>query len=98
VTEYDPQAIQKCADGLYTRARSAVASYTALGTLLGALASIFLRAGAEWLIAAAILGAAVGYVLGSEKAFQLRLQAQMSLCQVRIEANTRKAQSQLPST
>jgi hypothetical protein len=37
----------------------------------------------------AILGGAMGYAIGTEKAFTLRLQAQVALCQVQIEANTR---------
>ena len=35
------------------------------------------------------LGAVGGYWIGSEKAFSLRLQAQMALCQMKIEENTR---------
>jgi hypothetical protein len=31
----------------------------------------------------------IGYYFGKEKAFQLKLQAQVSLCQVAIEENTR---------
>jgi hypothetical protein len=35
-------------------------------------------------------GALAGYVLGSSRAFALRLQAQTALCQVEIERNTRR--------
>lgn len=34
---------------------------------------------------------ALGFLIGQERAFRLKLQAQIALCQVRIEENTRKA-------
>lgn len=38
-----------------------------------------------------ILGTLIGWAVGNDKAFDLRLQAQMALCQAQIEANTRTA-------
>lgn len=38
----------------------------------------------------AVVAGLIGYAIGTEKAFQLKLQAQTALCQVKIEENTRK--------
>ena len=37
----------------------------------------------------AVVGALLGYAVGSERAFALRLMAQTALCQLQIERNTR---------
>jgi hypothetical protein len=44
---------------------------------------------AAWIVGTAIV--AVAFLLGQERAFHLRLQAQLALCQVQIEENTRKS-------
>ena len=38
----------------------------------------------------AIFTGALGYGMGREKAFLIKLQAQIALCQAKIEENTRK--------
>ena len=95
MTEYDPKVIQKSADRLYSRAASIVLGYTVLNGLIGAAvgyaAAFYLNPGDSMLypfVGLVLLGA-LGYVIGSERAFLLRLQAQTSLCQVKIEQNTR---------
>jgi hypothetical protein len=40
-------------------------------------------------VAVAAIGAILGYAVGSERAFSLRLAAQTALCQAQIERNTR---------
>ena len=91
--EYDPKVIVEFASRLYARANSVIATYTILGVLVGAGAGSALGHGAGALIGAVIVGS-IGYSMGSEKAFQYKLQAQMALCQVKIEANTRGCSAQ----
>jgi hypothetical protein len=93
---YDPTVIQTFAARLYTQANSIVAVWTALG-LFGGAALGFAFAGisdlsdqsATFTVMGAVILAAIGYSHGSSKAFALKLQAQIALCQVQIEANTR---------
>lgn len=100
---YDPQIIVQFAAHLYARAAEIIRSYTLLGIFLGlffggaaagAVGAAMREPGLMGLIGAvvgAVLGGYAGYGTGQEKAFSLKLQAQTSLCQVQIEANTRAA-------
>lgn len=95
VTTYDPSIIQEFADRLYRRAGSIVFTWTLglglIGAVIGGAVGSALRS--EGLLLWAGVGAFVlgiiGYQMGSERAFALRLQAQTALCQAQIEANTR---------
>lgn len=60
----------------------------AVGGLLGAAGAARGAAAGGFVVGAAI-GGAIGYFLGSLKANGLRLEAQLALCQVAIEKNTR---------
>ncbi|HEX8671558.1 MAG TPA: hypothetical protein VF710_06705 [Longimicrobium sp.] len=87
--------IQKYAGMLYQRALTIVWLYTAagvfLGLLLGASAGVFApAAGASGAFIGVLAGAFIGWNIGSQKAFWMELQAQIALCQVEIEANTRR--------
>lgn len=98
---YDPIVIRKFAKALYSRARSIILVWTFIGAAIGGGGGYFLGSGwvlsgsnvdAELVFAAvglALLGG-VGFVFGSARAFMLKLQAQIALCQVQIEENTRK--------
>jgi Glycine zipper len=86
---YDPAIVQSFADNLYRRAASIIASATVLGALLGFAVGAAVFPSVAALLAAGI-GAAVGYSIGRERAFRLKLDAQVALCQVQIEKNTRK--------
>jgi hypothetical protein len=94
---YDAQVVQKFADRLYTRAQSIVISCTLLGLLIGLFFGFGLgqmrigQAGGVLGFAIVALFGVIGYMAGSERAFHLKLQAQLALCQVKIEENTRKA-------
>jgi hypothetical protein len=48
-------------------------------------------------IISAIVGGVIGYFRGRRNAFKLRLQAQVALCQVQIERNTRVGSKDLGS-
>lgn len=90
--DYDSKIIVEFANRLYSKANTIIVIYTILGIILGAIAGSAASSGsaAAMAIGALILGA-IGYSLGSERAFQLKLQAQTALCQVQIEKNTRVA-------
>jgi hypothetical protein len=98
---YDETVIIEFATRLYRRASSIVASYALLGAVLGALVAAI---GASWyatrsghplnlapVLVVGLVGGALGAVVGSNRAFVLRLMAQTALCQMQIERNTRPA-------
>jgi hypothetical protein len=100
--EYDASIIQEFALQLYRRAKSIVITSTALGAIVGAVGGAFLGNGALSNVNAdpmvniavgAIFGAlivgAMGLSAGRARAFALKLQAQVALCQTQIERNTR---------
>ena len=91
--EYDPNIIQVHASELYSHARSVVAGWTFIGFLAGGAATVSLadQAGILSLIAL-LLVTTIGFLIGKSRAAHLKLQAQLALCQVQIENNTRKGQ------
>lgn len=93
MTIYEPQIIQSFADKLYSKARSTVVLYTLVFAAIGFCAGFALSRSSGSLYGAiplTLLLAAIGYLVGKEKSFQYKLQAQVALCQVKIEENTRK--------
>jgi hypothetical protein len=98
MVQYDPRIVQTFAEKLYARARSIVFAWTLLLGLLGIAGGVVLGAvTANPLITLAlavlfcIVCATLGFMIGNARAFVLRLQAQVALCQVCIEYNTRVA-------
>ena len=94
MTEYQPHIIEEFADRLYAQASSIIISHTVLGGVIGAVAGYGATRGTSingvaWMASGLVIGA-IGYSIGKQKAFTLKLQAQTSLCQVKIEQNTRK--------
>jgi len=101
MTSYDSKLLQENADELYTRASALIASYAAVGAVVG-WAAIFLldpqirtelRLPASYSLIplqflAAFLAAILGGVWGYGKGLALKLQAQAALCQMKIEQNT----------
>ena len=90
---YDAAIIKTFATKLYLRAQTTVR----LGVVAGAFVGLGLggaaggaagHAGLGALVGM-VFGAFVGYVVGLSAAFKLKLQAQIALCQVQIEENTR---------
>jgi LPXTG-motif cell wall-anchored protein len=105
LAQYDATVLQRYADRLYAKAAWIALRFGFVGTLIGALAGALIemvpgvtvssiRTGTAdnsgFLLLGGILGAAIGALIGRRKAFQYRLQAQMTLCQMRIESNTRR--------
>jgi hypothetical protein len=99
--QYDSSVIQTFAQRLYARAASIVVTHTLVGFLGGLVAGF---AGLQVLgvkepllgVAVCLLGVLIGYRMGSDKAFVLKLQAQTALCQMHIEANTRLSRVHTP--
>ena len=96
---YDGAIIQTFIERLYRRANNAVATYTLLGVGIG-LSVGYILAGLLGEVARGrmpyealciLLFGGIAYSVGRERAFALRAQAQIALCQIRIEENTRSA-------
>lgn len=98
MTQYDANVIYEFADRLYAQARSIMVFYTLLGGLIGGVGGYLLdkefRTGLLALGGLVVLGG-IGFAIGRERGFVLRLQAQTALCQVQIEQNTRGAPAEL---
>jgi len=91
--KYDPRVIHEMAERLYAEADSAEVSYPVVFGVMGAAVGFafgfplgYARAAA---LAGAVLLGAVGYWVGQQRAFGIRLQAQLMLVQTKIEENTR---------
>ena len=91
--QYDSAIIMKFAGRLYAQAQAIVARYTLLGLVLGGLLGYVGGALNHTEVGGALVGfgffGIVGYFIGQERAFHLKLQAQQALCFVQIEMNTR---------
>jgi hypothetical protein len=85
---YDAGIIRSFAQKLYDRASAIVAAYTLIALVIGGVVGEVVFGNGAALALAAIF-AIVGYIIGSQRAFMLKLQAQIALCQVAIEENTR---------
>lgn len=103
MVKYDAAVLQQFADSLYSKARNIVTTYAILGLAIGGGIGFALkialhsgRGGSQIELFAlaipAIMGLALGINAGQMKAFMLRLEAQRTLCQLQIEANTRRLQ------
>jgi hypothetical protein len=97
---YDEGVIVLHADRLYRRAQMAVVMFTVLGALVCGLATgALLWTGHVWrdhvdsalppLMLATLVGGLFGWALGCGRASALQLAAQVALCQLEIERNTR---------
>ena len=104
MTKYDPAVIRKFADRLYAEATRIVVFDTIIGAVVGALLGFWVgdygkkhdpKAWDQTILAllGLLLLGLFGYAIGRERSFKLRLEAQMALCQVQIEENTRKVTS-----
>jgi len=93
MTQYDPAILQKYADRLYVQANTIILIWSAAGILVGGLAGYFLggstMSNSTAMIFWIAIGGVLGFAFGRERAFGLKLRAQTTLCQVKIEENTR---------
>jgi hypothetical protein len=94
---YDPSVIQKFADDLYAQAATTMAVYALVGCVAGGaigyelLAVASAESASTGAIIGLVIGGLLGFATGTRIGFGLKLQAQVALCQVRIEENTRPA-------
>ncbi len=102
-TEYNPTVLQDYADTLYSQAAWLAFKYGFVFAVFTFIASVFVLASLhdvrtpritfeDALTYAALLavgGYVIGHFVGRQKGFMLRLEAQRTLCQMQIEANTR---------
>ena len=99
--EYNPALIQILANRLYSKARIVVVKSTVIGAVLFSVTfyfaasighntvDIFGLAPIKFLGVGLLIGVVFGFVSGQSKSYQLKLSAQLALCQVQIEKNTR---------
>jgi uncharacterized membrane-anchored protein YhcB (DUF1043 family) len=100
--KYDSALIYEFAARLYAQAGRVVFLYALMGLLVGTVAGGLVAqttiSGLDTrgqrqstLLTGMIIGGVAGVLLARERAFQLRLKAQLALCDVAIEENTRRA-------
>ena len=89
MARYDSAVIHEFADSLYFQAELGVLTYTIGGLAVGVGLGNIISETVGAIIGAVFLGA-LGYFSGQSRAFQLKLEAQVALCQVQIEENTRR--------
>jgi hypothetical protein len=97
MVEYDPNVIKKYAEELYARANKLIKQtarkYSFIGGIIGTLPAIWIEDKYLAIISVLIFayfGYKMGKEVGEKEAFQYKLDAQLSLCQLKIEENTRK--------
>lgn len=98
---YDPKVINDFADALYNKAdrivRGMMLRYGFIGFVVGLIVGLYignkLSPGIVLPLVSAtaftIISSYIGKKAGEEKAFTIRLEAQVALCQVEIEKNSR---------
>ena len=98
--DYDPTVIEVAARRLYEKATASLFASLVVGASLGAAfgAVPLTPLGSAWpipstfgpatMLAGALCGAAIGYVIGDNRAFRHRLQAQAMLTDLQRELNT----------
>jgi len=91
--KYDPVVIQEFANSLYARARNILVVCVLVAGITGAAASVPVAHGSNSIIGVLVfaLCVLVGVSIGRELGFKYKLAAQLALCQVQTEVNTRGA-------
>lgn len=101
--EYDEFIIQQHARSLYESASALVWRWTILTGAAGGYGTYYYFRNPHgptdpfFPFLAFIVCAIIGYSIGNSRAFSLRLQAQMALCQAAIERNTRNLSPRHPA-
>lgn len=101
MVRYDPGILRQFSEKLYSRANVVLVTTTMISTLIACAIGFPLGQFVESAFHAqkvvgtivmmtGVLGLGVGAIIGSQRAFMLRMTAQQVLCQVKIELNTRK--------
>lgn len=90
--QYDRVVIMEFAERLYGQADSVTLLHTVLGLGVGLMIGIVIARALDLGFIAVLccaLGGGFGYAIGDRRALMIRVRAQMMLCQLQIEANTR---------
>jgi len=111
---YDPSVLKEFAARMYSRAAVVVLTWTFIGILIGLVGGLVLGApivaaldnakrvdkDAALIVVLVVgaIGGGLGFAIGSEKAFWMRLEAQKVLCMLQTEVNTRKPRTLKPPT
>jgi len=94
---YDVALIQSLANRMYSQSRTVVVKYTIIGAVLFSLI-FYIAASIEQNSSLAptkslgvglLIGVVLGFMLGQRRSYQFKMEAQLALCQVQIERNTR---------
>jgi len=99
---YEPEYIKDYANTLYQQAKYVIPLHFFIGIFLGFFVfnaiSIMLMDMLDFLIPSigVLVGGVMGLQVGRNRASQLKLQAQLALCQLNIEENTRPSNVQEP--
>lgn len=93
MVKYNAKVIYTFAQRLYRSAQIVMVLYTLIGGLGGGIAGGLLSGEFGIVVLfSAVVGGVIGWFLGTQRAFHLKLQAQVALCQAKIEENTRPNQ------
>ena len=94
MARYDPKLLQALAEKTQAQATAAVMGGIAAGAMTGGLfgyaANLMFVSPVNLLLPGLIVGTLLGIAAGRRRALALRLQAQLALCQLQTEENTRK--------
>lgn len=86
---YEPQIIENFAISLYRAAKITLVLFTLIGILGGGVGAYVLGGEIVWAVGGAVLLGLILFGIAWQIAFRLKLRAQLALCQVQIEENTR---------
>jgi hypothetical protein len=89
MVDYQPSVIQEHARRLYSRAAAIVLTYAVFGFMVGAGVGFVLINEEMFAFGFALVVCLLGVAVGLTKSFELRLQAQLALCQMHVEQHTR---------
>ena len=97
---YDPSVLREMAARLDAQATTTVVIWTIVGVVVGAgalavVGGAFGNVGLGALVGL-FVGGGLGYMIGEHRALMIRFEAQLALCQVAIEENTRPQPSEAP--
>ncbi|NNC16152.1 hypothetical protein HRD49_26840 [Corallococcus exiguus] len=99
---YDPSIITKHAQALYDRASGIIFAWSVIGFIAGVAMTRAMTTEGLIVLMGGLVVALIGAMFGRGRAFTLQLQAQVALCQVATEANTRRtanaAAAEVPTT
>jgi hypothetical protein len=106
MASFDGEVLQEYADRLYFRARVSVLLYALSGCVFGGFIAYLPMVAWYWtnstnsppredsaVLVGILFGAVIFGMIGNARAFRHRLLAQLTLCQMQIERNTRRPES-----